>query len=60
MRSKDSERHLLADEGGVYQSEYTIVLVLVALAAAVSIAALTLPLLQLALSLQDAITFPIP
>ena len=60
MRRKDGERTLLSDEGGAYQSEYTIVLVLVALAAAVAIAALTVPLITLAISLQEAITLPIP
>lgn len=60
MRRKERDRGLLRDEGGVYQSEYTIVLVLVAVAASVAIAALTIPLLTLSLSLQESITFPIP
>ena len=60
MKRTEPERGLLADQGGAYQTEYTIVLVLVALAAAVAIAALSMPILVLAMSLQDAITFPIP
>ncbi len=60
MKRRDSARDLLVDQRGAYQSEYTIVLVLVALAAAVAIAALSMPILVLAVSLEDAITFPIP
>lgn len=60
MRRKQGERSLVADQRGAYQTEYAIVLVLVALVAAVAIGTLTMPLITLALSLQDAITFPVP
>lgn len=60
MRLRRNERSLVVDERGAYQTEYTIVLVLVALVAAVAIATLTMPLITLAISLQEAITFPVP
>jgi Flp pilus assembly pilin Flp len=60
MRRKEREDGLIEDERGVYQTEYTIVLVLVALAGSVAIGMLAIPLLSMAISLQDAIVFPVP
>lgn len=61
MRARDPiEPGLGRNQGGVYQTEYTIVLVLVAVVAAVAIGAMSLPLIQYAQSIQDAVTLPVP
>jgi len=51
---------LVADERGVVQTEYTIVLVLVAIIAALAVGALSWPLLQYHRSITDQVTSPVP
>ena len=59
-RAVRSLAQLVADERGVVQTEYTIVLVLVAIVAALAVGALSWPLLQYHRSITDQVTSPVP
>ena len=59
-RAVRSLAQLVADERGVVQTEYTIVLVLVAIVAALTVGALSWPLLQYHRSITDQVTSPVP
>ena len=59
-RAVRSLAQLVADERGVAQTEYTIVLVLVAIVAALAVGALSWPLLQYHRSITDQVTSPVP